>query len=394
MHKSAKKILVVLGTRPEAIKLAPVVMEARKHSDIHMTVCSTGQHQEMLHQVLRAFGIECDIELQVMEKNQTLPRVTAKLLNALDDVMHTVKPDWVIVQGDTATVFAASLAAFYHKIQIAHVEAGLRTGDISSPFPEEMNRKFCDLVSDLYFTPTLQNTKLLLAEGVSEEQIIETGNTVIDALLQIKQKIEHSQTMQHDILEILSSYGFDYDETKKLVLITGHRRENFGEAIRNICEALKQLATSHPDCQFLYPVHLNPHVQEPVHAMLSHLPNITLIAPVEYPVMVYLMVQSHFIITDSGGIQEEAPSLQKPLLITRDSTERPEVLTHAKAMLVGSSVETIVDEAERLLALSEDDYTKYTSDIHNPFGDGTAAQQIVHALANRPLDIRIADDYL
>lgn len=382
MTNRKKKLLIILGTRPEAIKLAPVILEAQKHPELDTVFCSTGQHREMLDQVLKVFDIEPDISLDLMTHNQTLSEITASMLQSIQNVVSDVQPDWIVVQGDTATVFVASLVAFYNKIKIAHVEAGLRTHDISSPFPEEMNRRFCDMVADLYLTPTAQNTQNLLKENIPEHKIVETGNTVIDSLLLVKNRLNNDAPFQQKVLDSIQQAGFSYSPDRRLILITGHRRENFGEKIQSTCEALRELAQSFPDCDFVYPVHLNPNVKKPVHDILLNIPNFHLLPPVNYPEIVFLMSHATLIITDSGGIQEEAPSFHKPLIVTRESTERQEVIESSKAKLTGSDKKKIIDEATKILTMSAKDYNTYTQNIQNPFGTGNAAQHIINHLKN------------
>ncbi len=367
------KVMTVLGTRPEAIKLAPVIQALRRRADrIQTLVCSTGQHREMLDAVLRSFRVRPDFDLQLMQPDQSLAGSTARILAALDGVFSEVQPNWVLVQGDTTTVMAASLAAFYRRIRIGHVEAGLRSGDLHQPFPEEANRRIADLLADLYFAPTPAARDHLLREGVRAEQIVVTGNTVIDALLATSQRI-NSQMLIERISDLdMRFFG------KRMILVTSHRRENFGAPFANICRALRTIAAHYPDVQIVYPVHFNPNVVGPARALLGNAPNIALIQPVDYETMVALMQQAYLILTDSGGIQEEAPSLHKPVLVLREVTERPEVVALGAARLVGSNFDRIVSETSRLL----DDAEAYRrmAAIENPYGDGRASERIVEAI--------------
>lgn len=366
------RVLSVFGTRPEAIKMAPVVAALAAAGDIESRVCVTGQHREMLDQVLSLFRITADYDLAVMRPAQKLGEVTAAVLTGLDGVLSEFQPDLVLVHGDTTTALAASLAAFYRRISIGHVEAGLRTGDIQSPWPEELNRKIADSVSELFFAPTEKSRANLLAEGARDERIFVTGNTVIDALQDIASVIETDAELS---VEMERRFGLAAD--RKVVLVTGHRRESFGAGFERICRALGRLA-DRPDVQIVYPVHLNPNVKGPVERLLGERENIRLIPPQDYLPFVYLMKRAHLILTDSGGVQEEAPSLGKPVLVMRDTTERPEAIEAGTVRLVGTDESLIVSEAARLL----DDPGAYAamSQAHNPYGDGRAAGRIVSAI--------------
>lgn len=363
------KILSVFGTRPEAIKMAPVIAELNKHQDkLTSLVCVTAQHREMLDQVLGLFAIKPDYDLGIMQPNQSLAELTARALTKLDEVLRQEKPDWILVQGDTTTVMAASLAAFYHHIKVGHVEAGLRSFDKYQPFPEEINRKIATSLSDMHFAPTEVARQNLLREGIADAQIVVTGNTVIDALLQVAEKPYDWDTSG------LAAIPRD----RRTILVTAHRRENFGAPLKNICAALRTLAERYADVQIVYPVHLNPNVQQVVYEMLGQLSNVTLLKPLEYLPLVQLMKHSYLVITDSGGIQEEAPGLGKPVLVLRDVTERPEGITAGTVKLVGTDKEQIIHEASLLL----DNQTAYEtmSQAVNPYGDGKASQRIVARL--------------
>ena len=367
-----KKILIVFGTRPEAIKMAPVVAEM-KLAGFDVKVCVTAQHRQMLDQVLSLFDITPDFDLDLMRENQDLSDITQSCLAGLKKVLDVSKPDWVLVHGDTTTAFAASLAAYYKKIPVAHVEAGLRTGNIYSPWPEEMNRRLVAALATAHFAPTEKAKQNLLHEGVSERAIHITGNTVIDALLGVVQKIRKDPSLSRGLAE-----QFSYlDPSRKLILVTGHRRESFGEGFEHICHALRMLG-ERKDVEIVYPVHLNPNVQKPVHRILGGLDRIHLIDPLEYLPFVFLMEKSHFLITDSGGIQEEAPSLGKPVLVMRNTTERPEAMEAGTVRLVGTDTSLIVGEATRLL----DDSLHYEkmAKAHNPYGDGLASKRIANIM--------------
>lgn len=359
-----KKIVCVIGTRPEAIKMAPVILALQKESWAQVRVLATAQHRHMLDQVLAFFAIAPDIDLNIMRPNQALTTLTARLLLDLDDVLLAEKPDAVLVQGDTTTVMTVALASFYHRILIGHVEAGLRTWDMQNPFPEEANRVIAGKLARWHFAPTEGSRQNLLREGVLDSEIIVTGNTVIDALL---------MTAKRD-LEI----GLELDANKRLVLITSHRRENFGEPFRNICRALYTLAERNPDVQFLYPVHPNPNVRDVAHEMLGNCPNIHLCEPLDYAPFVAAMKQAYLIISDSGGVQEEAPALGKPVLVLREETERPEAVELGVVKLVGSNYDRIVNEAQRLLD-DEAAYRQMARGI-SPYGDGRGAERIVETL--------------
>ena len=371
------KVLTVFGTRPEAIKLAPVIKELEKHPEIVSRVCVTAQHREMLDQVLQLFNIKPDWDLNLMRNDQSLFDITARGLRNLEDVLKRTRLDIVLVQGDTTTAFVASMAAFYLKIKIGHVEAGLRTEDKYNPFPEEMNRRLVDVLGDFYFAPTQRAEQNLLHEGIPAGRVFVTGNTVIDALLWMVGK--QSTPLSQEELERLfgEEYGLELDE-KRIILVTGHRRESFGRGFENICQGLKLVAERNPDIQIVYPVHMNPNVREPVYRILGGVENVRLIEPLDYAHFVFLMKRAYLILTDSGGIQEEAPSLGKPVLVMREKTERPEAIEAGVAKLVGTESERIFRETQRLLT----DETEYERMAHaaNPFGDGKAAQRIVQVL--------------
>jgi UDP-N-acetylglucosamine 2-epimerase (non-hydrolysing) len=365
------RVLSVFGTRPEAIKMAPVVAGLAHAEDFESGVCVTAQHRSMLDQVLTLFEIRPDYDLNVMTAGQTLGSVTTSVLNGLDAVLADFRPDRILVHGDTTTTMAASLAAFYRMVPVAHVEAGLRTWDRYAPWPEEMNRKITDAISDLYFAPTETSRRNLLNEGVAAEAIHVTGNTVIDALLQVVRQIESSPMLQEGFAR---QFAYLSSNRRRLILVTGHRRENFGDGFESICQALAELSRR-DDVEIVYPVHLNPNVREPVNRLLAGLPTVHLIEPLEYLPFVYLMNRAYLIITDSGGVQEEAPSLGKPVLVMRAVTERPEAVDAGTVRLVGTDRACIVAEASRLL----DDQQAYLamSRAHNPYGDGAASSRIV-----------------
>jgi len=370
-----KKILTIFGTRPEAIKMAPLINELRTSKDFDAKVCVTAQHREMLDQVLELFEISPDFDLEIMKSGQTLTDVTTRILIGLKPILEDFNPDIILVHGDTATTFAASLAAYYQKIKVGHVEAGLRTGNIYSPWPEEANRKLTAAITSFHFAPTKGAKKNLLKEGVDENNIFVTGNTVIDALFVIRAKLDNNKNL-------LNKFKSDFsylDSSKKLILVTGHRRESFGKGFENICKALKMIAITNPDSQILYPVHLNPNVQEPVHKHLKDVDNIFLIEPQEYLPFCYLMSISYLILTDSGGIQEEAPSLGKPVLVMRDTTERPEAIEAGTVKLVGTDINLILNEVNKLLKMPEE-YNEM-SRSHNPYGDGKASERILKLLS-------------
>ena len=370
-----KKILLVFGTRPEAIKMAPLILELKKYPDLIDTkVCVTAQHREMLDQVLSLFDIKPDYDLNIMGKSQSLTDVTCRVLQGLEPILTEFNPDIVLVHGDTTTTLAASLAAYYRKIDVGHVEAGLRTGNIYSPWPEEVNRRVTSAIARFQFAPTAKSRQNLLDEGVPQNNIFVTGNTVIDALLSIVGKLQSDFALRQSMDE---RFGF-LDPDKRIVLVTGHRRESFGDGFESICNALKEIAESREDVQIVYPVHLNPQVQQPVKRILSNIKGVHLIEPQDYLPFVYLMNRCHLIITDSGGVQEEAPSLGKPVLVMRDTTERPEAVESGTVKLVGTDTNRIIFEATRLLADHES--YKLMSNIHNPYGDGKAAIRIVESL--------------
>lgn len=364
------KVLTVFGTRPEAIKMAPLALQLADDTRFEAKVCVTAQHREMLDQVLQLFNLQPDYDLNIMKPGQDLSDITTGILQGLKTVLAEFKPDMVLVHGDTATTFATALAAYYQQIPVGHIEAGLRTGNLYSPWPEEGNRCLTGAITTLHFAPTSASRQNLLAEGVKDSTIVVTGNTVIDALLQVKEKIENDTDL---VAELAQRFDF-LDSTKKLILVTGHRRESFGGGFERICQALVQTAEQHPEVQIVYPVHLNPNVQEPVNRLLRQSPSIHLIEPQDYLPFVYLMNKAHIILTDSGGIQEEAPSLGKPVLVMRDTTERPEAVEAGTVKLVGTHIDQITQELTRLLT----DSTAYErmSQAHNPYGDGLACQRI------------------
>lgn len=372
------KVLTVFGTRPEAIKLAPVIKELERHPEIVSRVCVTAQHREMLDQVLELFEINPDRDLNLMRKGQSLFDITARGLRALESVLLDEKPDVVLVHGDTTTTFITSLAAYYLKTKIGHVEAGLRTYDKYNPFPEEMNRRLADTLCDLYFAPTELAKQNLLREGVPVEKVFVTGNTVIDALFLILSRESQSGGQQ-----LLQTIGLETQDSR-LILVTGHRRESFGAGFEHICKGLRKIAEHYDDVQIVYPVHLNPNVQEPVHRILSGIDNVHLIEPLEYSPFAFLMNKAYLILTDSGGIQEESPALGKPVLVMREKTERPEAIEAGTARLVGTDSERIFTETQRLLD-NADEYHKMARAV-NPFGDGKAAERIVQILLKRGLE--------
>lgn len=382
-----KRILLVFGTRPEAIKMCPLVNELKKHTEVFETlVCVTGQHREMLDQVLHIFEVTPDYDLNIMKQGQDLYDVTARVLVGMRDVLKEVQPDVVLVHGDTTTSTAAALAAFYQQIPVGHVEAGLRTHNIYSPWPEEINRQITGRIATFHFAPTLLSRQNLLSEGVKEEQIKVTGNTVIDALYMVVDKIKRDKSLDTELESLLKNAGYDVNRLvngKKLVLITGHRRENFGDGFINMCTAIKDLTRKYPDVDFVYPMHLNPNVRKPIHEVfgedLSNLGNMFFIEPLEYLSFVYLMEKSNIVLTDSGGIQEEAPGLGKPVLVMRDTTERPEALSAGTVKLVGTNYDRIVDQVSQLL--TDEEYYNVMSQAVNPYGDGKACHRICDVLA-------------
>jgi len=373
-----KKILIVFGTRPEAIKLAPLIKEFEKHTDIFNTkVCVTAQHRQMLDQVLEIFNIKPDYDLNMMKAKQTLNDITSDVLLGMKPVLDEFKPDIVFVHGDTSTTFSTALACYYQRIDVAHVEAGLRTYNIYSPWPEEANRQLTSKLTKFHLAPTQISKQNLLNERINESAITVTGNTVIDALFLVIDKIDNDKTLQNKLIKQIN-LPFDILSTR-FILVTGHRRENFGQGFINICEALNEIANKNRDIQIVYPVHLNPNVQEPVLKLLSSTKNIHLIDPLNYESFVFIMSKSYFIITDSGGIQEEAPSIGKPVLVTRDTTERPEAIEAKTAMLVGTNKEKIIKEAQKLLH-REDEYKK-VSLMKSPYGDGFASKRIIEFIS-------------
>mgnify|MGYP001462437909 FL=1 len=381
-----KKIMLVFGTRPEAIKMVPLVKEFQKNTtDFETIVCVTGQHREMLDQVLQIFDIIPDYDLAIMKQGQDLYDVTARVLVGMRDVLKTVQPDIVLVHGDTTTSTAAALAALYQQIPVGHVEAGLRTYNIYSPWPEEMNRQMTGRLATYHFAPTALSKQHLLQEGVKEESIVVTGNTVIDALYMVVDKIKQDCSLNEELKGILKTVGYDVtrlQDGKKLVLITGHRRENFGDGFISMCQAIKTLSEKYPEVDFVYPMHLNPNVRKPIHEVfgddLSVLDNMFFIEPLEYLSFVYLMEKASIVLTDSGGIQEEAPGLGKPVLVMRDTTERPEALEAGTVKLVGTDYDRIINEVSTLL--ENKDYYEKMSQAVNPYGDGLACSRIVDYL--------------
>lgn len=370
------KTLCVFGTRPEAIKMAPLALALADDPRFEAKVCVTGQHREMLDQVLGLFGIVPHFDLNIMKSGQGLTDVTVAILLGMKDVFKTFRPDVVLVHGDTATTFAATLAAYYQQIPVAHVEAGLRTGNLYSPWPEEANRKLTGALAKLHFAPTETSRANLVREGVDESNIVVTGNTVIDALLDVVDRLKADENLR----ATAAAPAEFLHAGRKVILVTGHRRESFGDGFERICQALSTVAKRYPDVEIVYPVHLNPNVREPVNRLLSGIDNVHLIEPLDYLPFVYLMSRSYIILTDSGGIQEEAPSLGKPVLVMRDTTERPEAVEAGTVQLVGTEVNQIVGAISRLL----DDQQAYQemSYAHNPYGDGAASRRIIDALLN------------
>jgi UDP-N-acetylglucosamine 2-epimerase (non-hydrolysing) len=373
-----KKVLLIFGTRPEAIKLAPVIRALRSRADVFETrVCVTAQHRQMLDSVLALFNIVPDWDLAVMEPNQTLSALTAKCLTGLTTVLQQARPDIVLVQGDTTTTFAASLAAYYEKIQVGHIEAGLRTNNKFHPFPEEINRRLTTQVTDLHFAPTEIARRNLLTDGVPAERIFVTGNTVIDALLSVVEKQSAPDTAAR-WTAFFHSLGVTLDPERRILLVTGHRRESFGEGFENICQAIREIALANPTVDVLYPVHLNPNVQEPVNRILRGLPNVHLIQPIDYEPFVFLLSRAALILTDSGGVQEEGPSFGTPILVMRETTERPEGVDAGVVRLVGTNREKIVSETNTIL---RDPASWGATRGQNPYGDGHSAARIVSILA-------------
>ncbi len=375
MRNTKTKVLIIFGTRPEAIKMAPIIKELKKNNCFETKVCVTAQHREMLDHVLNLFKIKPQYDLNLMTNNQTLPDLTSKVLLGITDIIEKEKPDLIFVQGDTTTTFISALAAYYKKIPIGHIEAGLRTQKKYSPFPEEINRRLTSHLADIHFAPTEKAKNNLIKEGISEASIFVTGNTVIDALKWVIKNQKETSINEKWKKFFLSKYNILFSNSIKTILVTGHRRESFGEGFKNICSALKQLVENNQDIQIIYPVHFNPNVQKPVYSILGNTKNIYLVKPLEYEPFVFLMNKSYLILTDSGGIQEEAPSLGKPVLVMRDTTERSEGIKERTAKLVGTNSEKIVKETEKLLYY-ENEYKKMARAI-NPYGDGKTAERIV-----------------
>ena len=373
-----KKVLIVFGTRPEAIKMAPLVKELKDTKEFITKVCVTAQHREMLDQVLKLFEIKADYDLNIMKDGQDLYDITSNVLLGMREVLEDFNPDIVLVHGDTTTTSATSLAAFYKKIKVGHVEAGLRTNNIYSPWPEEANRQITAILANYHFAPTETSKKNLILEGKDKNSIIVTGNTVIDALFLALNKIKSNKELEKNIIKSLVNNNYSLKDNQKIILVTGHRRENFGDGFLQICNALKDIALKNPNIDIVYPVHLNPNVQKPVFELLSNISNIYLINPLGYEEFIYLMDRSYFIITDSGGVQEEAPSLGKPVLVMRDTTERPEAVKANTVKLVGTNRAKIVNEAQKLIDNKE--YYNLMSKAHNPYGDGKASKKIVEFL--------------
>ena len=376
-----KKIMLVFGTRPEAIKMCPLVREFKKHpADFETIVCVTGQHREMLHQVLDIFDVKPDYNLAIMKEGQDLYDVTSRVLTGMRDVLDKEKPDVVLVHGDTTTSMAAALATFYRQIPVGHVEAGLRTNNIYSPWPEEMNRQITGRIATYDFSPTLLSRDNLLREGVDPQKITVTGNTVIDALQQVVLRIKNDPELQEKLAADLVEHGYDTSRSRRLVLITGHRRENFGEGFLNICRGIKDLSEKYPEVDFVYPMHLNPNVRRPIKEVFGEerKENLFFIEPLDYLDFVFLMEKSYLVLTDSGGIQEEAPGLGKPVLVMRDTTERPEAVEAGTVKLVGTNRDLIVGEVSALL--DNENYYLSMSKAVNPYGDGQACERIVEIL--------------
>lgn len=368
------KVMTVFGTRPEAIKMAPLVLALEEHPLIESRICVTGQHREMLDQVLDLFQINPDYDLNVMKSGQTLSEVTSRIVMKLQSILDKDKPDIILVHGDTTTTFCATLTAYYNQIDVGHVEAGLRTGNIFAPWPEEGNRKLVSCLANLNFAPTEKSKQNLIDEGIDPEIVFTTGNTVIDALLLMESKIKDNKSLFN---QLQNSFPM-ISKNRKMVLITGHRRENFGGGFERICESIRRLAEKNTDVDFVYPVHLNPRVREPVNQLLSNQENIHLIEPQGYLEFVFLMTQSNIILTDSGGIQEEAPALGKPVLVMRDTTERPEAVSAGTVQLVGTEVDKIVNGVEALL--TDSSLYEKMSRAHNPYGDGNSVKRIIQIL--------------
>jgi len=381
LNKIPMRILTIFGTRPEAIKLAPILKALKDHPDqFNSLVCVTAQHREMLDQVLHVFDIKPDYDLNIMKPRQDLYGVTSEILLKLKDLLKEVRPDLILVQGDTTTTFVAGLAGFYQRIKIGHIEAGLRTYEKYKPFPEEINRHLTSVVADYHFVPTRKAKNNLLREGILEDCIYITGNTVIDALLWIlkKQSIPENRKRMEDYFS--EKFGISMDN-QRLILVTAHRRESFGKGFENICQALKEIVLKNKDVKMVYPVHLNPNVQEPVHRMIGEMERVHLIEPLDYEPFVYLMNKAFLVLTDSGGIQEEAPSIGKPVLVMREVTERPEAVEAGTAKLVGTQAENIVLETQKLLDHPED--YRRMANLKNPYGDGKACERIIDILAGK-----------
>ena len=372
-----KKILIVFGTRPEAIKMAPLVKAFKNNNNFDTRVCVTAQHRQMLDQVLEIFEIVPEYDLNIMKAGQDLYDITANVLVGIRDVLTDFEPDVVFVHGDTSTTFSTSLAAYYAKVKVGHIEAGLRTYDIYSPWPEEGNRQLTGVLANYHFAPTAQSQQNLLKEGKDKNNIFVTGNTVIDALMYVVHRIDNQPELKQKTRAKISAQ-YPLETQRKVILVTGHRRENFGQGFINICEGLKQIALNNPEIDIVYPVHLNPNVQRPVNEILSNIANIYLIDPLQYEEFIYLMSQAYFIITDSGGIQEEAPSLGKPVLVMRDTTERPEAVVAGTVKLVGCDQTVLVREAEKLL--NDQNEYEMMSRAHNPYGDGKACERVVQLM--------------
>lgn len=368
------KVLTVFGTRPEAIKMAPLAQALAQDDSFEAKVCVTAQHRQMLDQVLHLFELQPDFDLDIMQQDQDLTDITLRILQELRQLFEHFRPDLVLVHGDTATTFAASLACYYQKIPVGHVEAGLRTGNLYSPWPEEGNRCLTTAIADVHFVPTEQAKSNLLAENKAEQRIVITGNTVIDSLLWVKKTLAKSTALCQQLAQ---TYDF-LDQDKKLILVTGHRRENFGDGMERICSALAEIAARYTDVQIVYPLHLNPNIKQPVERLLAGIENVFLIEPQDYLPFVYLMERAYLILTDSGGIQEEAPSLNKPVLVMRDTTERPEAVITGAVKLVGTDITTIVSEVETLL--NDERVYQTMAQATNPYGDGKACQRIIHSI--------------
>ena len=374
-NSQINKVMFAFGTRPEAIKMAPLIKTFQADKDFVTKVCVTAQHRQMLDQVLNIFDINPDYDLNIMKPGQDLFDVTTNVLSGMKRVLSDFNPDIVLVHGDTTTSSVCSIAAFYNKIKVGHVEAGLRTGNIYSPWPEEVNRQITGVLANYHFAPTTTSQKNLLRENKNKANILVTGNTVIDALFYILEKIEKNNKLETKIINSISS-KYKFNHNRKIILVTGHRRENFGDGFISICKALKIIADNNPDVDIVYPVHLNPNVQKPVKKILSNSKNIYLIEPLSYESFIYMMSKSYFIITDSGGVQEEAPSLGKPVLVMRNTTERPEALEAGTVKLVGTNSKAIINESQKFLD-DEKEYEKM-SKAHNPYGDGSASKKILN----------------